>query len=69
MHTSILTYLVTLPDNELHAALEKAPEEELSSLRAYLGLQEQDFAEPGLTQFPSLVGDALRLGERVDMYL
>ncbi len=69
MHTSILTYLVTLPDNELHAALEKAPEEELSSLRAYLGLQEQDIAEPGLTQFPSLVEDALRLGERVDMYL
>ena len=69
MHTSILTYFVTLPDEELYSALEKAPEAELASLRVYLGLQGRDFAEPGLTQFPSLAEDALRFGRRVGMYL
>ena len=69
MHTSILTYFVTLPDDELHTALERAPGAELASLRAYLGFPERDFAEPGLTQFPLLAEEALRLGQRVGMYL
>ena len=73
MHTSILAYLMALPDSELHRALEATSEEEIESLRVYLGLYEDSLAleeaHAGLTQFPSLVEDAIRLGQRVDMYL